>query len=56
MYEFRDEFCREIGAELIIEKNEEWIARWPPGKLWRCTFQVVIHKIKIFESHLVVGE
>jgi len=27
MYEFRDEFCREIGAELIIEKNEEWIAR-----------------------------
>ena len=26
MYAFRDEFCREIGAELIVERNEEWIA------------------------------
>jgi len=27
MYTFRDEFCREIGAELIVERNEAWIAR-----------------------------
>ena len=27
MYEFRDSFCKEIGAELIVERNEEWIAR-----------------------------
>lgn len=27
MYEFRDEFCRSIGAKLIVEKNEQWIAK-----------------------------
>jgi sulfate adenylyltransferase subunit 2 len=27
MYEFREEFCRKIGAELIIERNEEMIAQ-----------------------------
>jgi len=27
MYEFRDTFCRQIGARLIVERNEEWIAR-----------------------------
>jgi len=27
MYAFRDAFCREIGAELIVERNEEWIAK-----------------------------
>ena len=27
MYEFRESFCRSIGARLIIERNEEWIAR-----------------------------
>lgn len=27
MYVFRDEFCRQIGAELIVERNESWIAR-----------------------------
>ncbi len=27
MYEFRDSFCKEIGATLIIERNEEWIAK-----------------------------
>ncbi|PKN17963.1 MAG: sulfate adenylyltransferase subunit CysD [Deltaproteobacteria bacterium HGW-Deltaproteobacteria-6] len=27
MYVFRDKFCKEIGARLIIERNEEWIAR-----------------------------
>ncbi len=27
MYQFRDEFCRKIGATLIVERNEEWIAR-----------------------------
>jgi len=27
MYAFRDRFCREIGAELIVERNEEWIAK-----------------------------
>jgi sulfate adenylyltransferase subunit 2 len=26
MYEFREEFCRKIGARLIVERNEEWIA------------------------------
>jgi sulfate adenylyltransferase subunit 2 len=26
MYDFRDEFCRSIGAELIVEKNESRIA------------------------------
>ena len=25
MYEFRDAFCREIGARLIVERNERWI-------------------------------
>jgi sulfate adenylyltransferase subunit 2 len=25
MYEFRERFCEEIGARLIIERNEEWI-------------------------------
>ncbi len=27
MYVFREEFCRRIGAELIVERNEPWIAR-----------------------------
>ena len=27
MYEFRDEFCRKIGARLIVERNEEWITQ-----------------------------
>jgi len=27
MYAFRDEFCRSIGAELIVERNDPWIAR-----------------------------
>jgi sulfate adenylyltransferase subunit 2 len=26
MYEFREAFCREIGARLIVERNERWIA------------------------------
>ncbi len=26
MYAFRDAFCRAIGARLIVEKNESWIA------------------------------
>jgi sulfate adenylyltransferase subunit 2 len=27
MYEFRDRFSSEIGARLIVERNEEWISR-----------------------------
>ncbi len=27
MYAFREEFCRRIGATLIVERNEPWIAR-----------------------------
>lgn len=27
MYEFRDRFTSEIGARLIVERNEEWISR-----------------------------
>jgi sulfate adenylyltransferase subunit 2 len=27
MYEFRDRFCKRIGAALIVERNEEWIAK-----------------------------
>ncbi len=27
MYAFREEFCRQIGAELIVERNEHWIAQ-----------------------------
>ncbi len=27
MYEFRDRFCKEIGANLIVERNEEWIEK-----------------------------
>jgi sulfate adenylyltransferase subunit 2 len=27
MYKFRDEFCARIGARLIVERNEEWIAK-----------------------------
>lgn len=27
MYEFRDQFCQEIGARLLIERCEEWIER-----------------------------
>ena len=27
MYVFREEFCGKIGAELIVERNEPWIAR-----------------------------
>jgi len=27
MYEFRDHFCDEIGATLIVERNDEWIAK-----------------------------
>lgn len=26
MYEFRESFCRKIGARLIVERNERWIA------------------------------
>jgi sulfate adenylyltransferase subunit 2 len=25
MYRFRDEFCKEIGARLIVHRNQEWI-------------------------------
>lgn len=27
MYRFREEFCRKIEARLIVERNEEWIAK-----------------------------
>ncbi len=27
MYEFRDKFCRNLNAELIIERNEQWIEK-----------------------------
>lgn len=27
MYAFRDAFCQKIGARLMVERNEEWIAR-----------------------------
>ncbi len=27
MYKFRDEFCKKIDVTLIVEQNEEWIAR-----------------------------
>ncbi len=27
MYEFRDKFCGQIGAKLIVDRNEEWIAK-----------------------------
>ncbi len=27
MYSFRDKYTREIGARLIVEKNDEWIAK-----------------------------
>jgi len=27
MYEFRDRFVKQIGAKLIVERNEEWIAK-----------------------------
>ncbi|MDQ5984367.1 MAG: sulfate adenylyltransferase subunit CysD [Syntrophus sp. SKADARSKE-3] len=27
MYDFREAFCRQIGAELIVERNEDWIAQ-----------------------------
>jgi len=27
MYEFRDNYAKEIGARLIVERNEEWIAK-----------------------------
>jgi sulfate adenylyltransferase subunit 2 len=27
MYTFRDQYCEEIGANLIIERNEEWIEK-----------------------------
>lgn len=27
MYAFRDQFCKQIGATLIVERNEEWILK-----------------------------
>ncbi|MGA3282079.1 MAG: sulfate adenylyltransferase subunit CysD [Smithella sp.] len=27
MYKFREKFCQTIGARLIVERNEEWIAK-----------------------------
>lgn len=34
MYEFRDSFVKKIGARLIVERNEEWIAKGAhPSKL-----------------------
>ena len=27
MYAFRDSFCREVGARLIVERNEAWLAK-----------------------------
>ena len=27
MYKFREEFCKKIGARLIVERNEEWISK-----------------------------
>jgi sulfate adenylyltransferase subunit 2 len=33
MYEFRDNFVKDIGANLIIHKNEEWLDKAHPLKL-----------------------
>lgn len=27
MYTFRDDFCKELGVKLILERNEEWISK-----------------------------
>ena len=37
MYEFRDRYCEQIGAELIVRKNEEAIARIGGPENWNCT-------------------
>ena len=53
MYAFRDRFCREIGAELIVERNEEWIAKGAhPLKLgtekccWYLKTQGLLHALR----------
>lgn len=33
MYEFRDKLAKEIGARLIVEKNEEWVGKAHPYTL-----------------------
>ncbi|MDQ7008451.1 MAG: sulfate adenylyltransferase subunit CysD [Acidobacteriota bacterium] len=37
MIEFRDRFCREIGARLIVKTNHEALARIGPPEKWDCT-------------------
>ena len=36
MIEFRDRFCREIGARLIVHTNQEAIDRIGPAENWTC--------------------
>jgi sulfate adenylyltransferase subunit 2 len=42
MYQFRDDYCREIGADLIVERNETAIADgcnpWDMGTVKCCAF------------------
>jgi sulfate adenylyltransferase subunit 2 len=48
MYEFRDSFVKEIGARLIVERNEEWIEKGAhPSRLGndKCCQQLKTHAL-----------
>jgi len=37
MYEFRDKYCEEIGADLIVHTNQEALDKIGPYEKWTCT-------------------
>jgi len=37
MYEFRDKYCKDIGAELIVHTNREALDKVGPYEKWSCT-------------------
>jgi sulfate adenylyltransferase subunit 2 len=55
MYEFRDRFCQEIDAELIVERNEEWISKKAhPAVLGNdrcCYYLKTMGLLKAMEKH-----
>jgi len=62
MYDFRDKFCKEIGARLIIEKNEDWIEKGcHPLKMGTdkcCSYlktQALVNSIKKYDFDAAFG-
>lgn len=55
MYEFRDRYCREIGAELIVHTNHKALEEVGPYTNWTCTMCSNILKTEALKAALVEG-